>query len=156
MNARMRVVVTLILAGATSCSHWDSGVSPSEVQVGDGKPVSFFPAPPFPELTKPGAVYNELNPVQEAGPVQVASRYVLYDDGTFELQMSDIQKLFVLSGRYTRVDSLITFQDFSAWSAAGPYTASAILRGEELVVSYGLVMQMTDYSDATYVRADGW
>ena len=154
MTSRTLAVMVLVLASA--CSHWDSGVSPDEVQIGNGKPVSYLPAPPFPELSKPGTIYVELTPAPEFTPgLHSASRYVLYDDGTFGLQTSSALQQYEFSGRYTRADSLVTF-DWDGWSAAGPWKASAIMRGDQLIVTYGEIMTMTDFVDATYVRLDNW
>jgi hypothetical protein len=144
--------MAIVLAGVSAaCSHWDSGIRPGEATV--GKPVSSYPAPPFPALTKPGTIYVEREPLSAMdGVIQTATRYVLYDDGTFGLQASSVAQQYEYRGRYSRADSLITFA-WEGWSSAGPWEASAILRGEELIVTYGLVMVMSDFVDATYRRA---
>jgi hypothetical protein len=38
------------------------------------------------------------------------------------------------------------------WSSAGPWGAAGTLGGNSLTVRYNLIMQMTDFEDAIYVR----
>ena len=153
MRSRPLIVMAVALAGiSAACAHWDSGISPNEMQVGAGKPVSYYPAPPFAELTKPGTIFVEREPLPGTNPViRTVTRYVLYEDGTFGLQSSSIAQQYEVAGRYTRTDSLLSFV-WDGRSSAGPWTSSAILRGNELIVTYNDVMLMTDFVDATYIR----
>jgi hypothetical protein len=76
----------------------------------------------------------------------LASRYLLYPDGTFDVPMaaSDYR------GRYTeRVDGSITF-DFFGSSAAGPWQAVGTLSAEQLSIHYNVVMALSDFEDAVY------
>ncbi len=78
------------------------------------------------------------------------SRYLLYDNGSFGLQFSD-NGGFEYRGRYTEVNSVITFE-WEGWSTAGPWGASATLRGDTLKVAYNLIMSLSDFEDAVYLR----
>jgi hypothetical protein len=64
----------------------------------------------------------------------VTTRYVLRNDGTFSLQFLDTELGFnEYPGHYTRNDSLFVFQ-FTG--PAGPQSASGLLYGNRLLVSY--------------------
>ena len=80
-----------------------------------------------------------------------ASRFVLYDNGTFEFQYGDLGsgKIGTYSGRYTGSFG-ITF-DWDGWSQAGPWGATGILDGATLTVEYNEIMQLTDFENAVYV-----
>ncbi len=117
----------------------------------------FPPAPPFPNLTRPGdiyigdpAIYQFIFSFHQS---QVASRYVFYDDGTFGLQFSSVRwGFFEYPGRFIRADSLIMF-DFGGRSTAGPWDASGTVRGDSLMVRYNELMLHSDFADGWYVRA---
>ena len=110
-------------------------------------------APAYPALTRPGEIY--VGPADLYASIRsLASRYVLYEDGTFGLQFIQVGEFFEYRGRYARADSLITF-DWDGWSTAGPWGATGTFRGDSLVVKYNPVMQMTDFIDGTYVRPPG-
>ena len=76
------------------------------------------------------------------------SRFVLYDNGAFVLQYGTAGGY---PGRYSESNGVITFE-WEGWSAAGPWGASGRLTDDTLSVRYNLVMQMTDFEDAIYVR----
>jgi hypothetical protein len=78
-----------------------------------------------------------------------ASRFILYDQGAFVLQYATLGEEY--RGRYTETDSVIRFE-WDAWSAAGPWGATGTLDGDSLTVRYNLIMQLTDFEDAVYVR----
>jgi hypothetical protein len=78
------------------------------------------------------------------------SRYILYDNGNFALQYDEYGGL-EYRGSYTKVASLITF-NWEGWSTAGPWGATATLRGDTLTVTYNDIMMMTDFEDAVYLR----
>jgi hypothetical protein len=109
--------------------------------------------PEFPALSRPGTIYLAA-PGLYASIRDLSSRYVLYEDNTFALQFVGPGESFDYRGRYTRADSVVTF-DWDGWSSAGPWGATGTLRGDQLVVQYNLVMQMTDFIDGTYVRSPG-
>lgn len=41
---------------------------------------------------------------------------------------------------------------WEGWSVAGPWGADATLEGDALSVRYNLIVQLTDFEDANYVR----
>jgi hypothetical protein len=79
------------------------------------------------------------------------SRFVLYDNGTFELQYRTCMCGGEYLGRYTETPGSITFE-WDGWSAAGPWGASGTLQGDTLTVRYNQIMQLTDFEDAAYLR----
>jgi hypothetical protein len=111
-------------------------------------------APGFAALTQSGRIYAAEGSLDDVYTkyhgARLASRFVLYDDSTFALQFaSGLQGLFEYDGRFTRVDSEITFI-WQGWSTAGPWGAEGTLRGNSLSVAYNSVMQLTDFIDGTY------
>jgi hypothetical protein len=110
------------------------------------------PTPPvsdFPPVSRPARIYvfdrQASYPVQ---PYTVGSRYVLYDDGTFALQYLIAGEY---RGRYREASTTVTF-DFDSFSAAG---ATATLAGDTLKVQYTMLMSLSDFEDAIYVRNNG-
>lgn len=136
-------------------------VSPQPIPTSPAAPVTPVtppvPAAPFdpafPTLARAGEVYLAEEGLY-ASIRNLASRFVLYGDGTFALQFADSRDFFEYLGRYTRADSVVTF-DWDAWSTAGAWGATATLRGDSLVVRYNVIMRLTDFIDGTYVRSPG-
>jgi hypothetical protein len=82
----------------------------------------------------------------------LASRYVLYDDGTFALQYSSANfPFFEYLGLYEVDNGKITFS-WEGWSVAGPWGAWGTLTDETLDVEYNLIMQMSDFENGRYTR----
>ena len=113
-------------------------------------PIAPAPTPPpvsdFPPVSRPARIYAFDR--QASYPVQwytVGSRYVLYDDGTFALQYLTAGEY---RGRNREASATVTF-DFDSFSAAG---ATAALAGDTLTVRYTLLMSLSDFDDAIYVR----
>ena len=81
------------------------------------------------------------------------SRFVFYIDGTFVLQYAR-GTTFVREyrGTYVERSGVVTFI-WDAWSAAGPWRATGVLTSETLTVEYNALMQLTDFEDGVYVRA---
>jgi hypothetical protein len=105
----------------------------------------------FPPVTGTARVFNFLSQSSYAiSGFTTRSRYVLYDNGTFVLQYAD-NGGFEYRGRYTEVNSIITFE-WEGWSAAGPWGATGTLRGETLTLAYNPVMTLSDFEDAVYLR----
>lgn len=149
---RAAVLLTLI-----SCSD-EAFFAPTEPGALPGTPVATpppatSPATGFPALAKPGDVYLAVGHPY-AGIGDLSSRYVLYEDSTFTLQFASAVRPFEYQGRYTRADSTITF-DWDGWSLAGPWGATGTWNGDSLAVKYNVVMMLTDFMDATYVRQSG-
>jgi hypothetical protein len=78
------------------------------------------------------------------------SRFVLYDNGAFELQYVGLGRGY--RGGYTEANDVIVFE-WEGWSAAGPWGATGTVKGDSMTVQYNLIMQLTDFEDAGYVRA---
>jgi hypothetical protein len=76
------------------------------------------------------------------------SRFVLYDNGAFVLQYVGLGDY---RGGYRETSGVITF-DWEGWSTAGAWGATGTLKGDSLAVQYNLIMQLTDFEDATYVQ----
>jgi hypothetical protein len=77
-----------------------------------------------------------------------SSRFVLYDTGGFVLQFPRGE----YRGGYTERDGVVTFE-WEGWSTAGPWAATGSLTGDSLLVRYNIIMTMTDFEDAAYLRA---
>ncbi len=152
-SSYLAVAVGALLSLSAGCSD---AVQPEPPGI---EPPVAAPAPPlaarpdFPALARPGKIYNE-------GAVSIygyplVSRYVLYQDSTFTLQFSSPKfGMFEYLGRYSRADSVITF-DWDGWSIAGPWGATGTLRGDSLDVKYNIIMQLSDFVDGVYVREQG-
>ena len=146
MHMRAHVVVVAVLVALSSACADSRIVAPSGT-------VPEYPAPAFPALARPGAAYRAPHALYARGrpaEMPLASRYVLYDDGTFALQFSAVEGFSEMAGRWARAGALITF-DFDAW---GPGAATATLTGSELAVTYGYRMSITDFLDAVYVKSN--
>jgi hypothetical protein len=76
------------------------------------------------------------------------SRFVLYDNGAFALQYASRGEY---RGAYTESNGVITFQ-WEGWSISGPWGATGTLKDGLLTVQYNLIMQLTDFEDAVYLK----
>jgi hypothetical protein len=138
----------LLVALTTSCSEPTASTAVRAVK---NEPVTPMPAPGFPALSKPGTIFLEASSVYARPNKPAESRYVLYDDGTHALQLSTYPQAMEFTGRWTRTDSIVQFE-WDGWSTAGPWGATGTLRGNELAVRYNVIMMLTDFEDATYLR----
>jgi hypothetical protein len=136
---------------------------PPVIEAPVAAPAPPLAAPPdFPALARPGEIYNEGAvsiygyPGSDAyHDGRLVSRYVLYQDSSFALQFSSPRSgIFEYLGRYSRADSVITF-DWDGWSIAGPWGATGTLRGDSLDVKYNIIMQLSDFVDGVYVPEQG-
>jgi hypothetical protein len=124
-------------------------------------PAAAPPGAGFPELARAGDVYAEAGtPYGDLATRQfhggaLTSRLVLYRDGTFGLQFSSARfGPFEYGGSYVRSGASITF-GWAGWSTAGPWGATATVRGDTLRVEYNDIMRLTDFVDGDYVRVAG-
>jgi Tol biopolymer transport system component len=107
-------------------------------------PVS--PPGDFPPLSRPATIYNRLA-LHSSGHL---SRYVLYQDSTFGLQyVGPPSGFFEYPGRYSRTDSVITFN----FNFNGGGKATGTVRCDFLIVEYDIIMLLSDFEDGVYVRA---
>jgi hypothetical protein len=79
----------------------------------------------------------------------LASRFVLYDNGTFALQYASGSLTPEYRGTYTETDGQVMFT-WEGWSVAGPWGATGVLTRDSLAVTYNFIMIMSDFEDATY------
>jgi hypothetical protein len=133
---------------ASGCNDPTSAAAPT-------LPTPAAPDTAFPALTHPGTIYVEAGAIYEffynaAGPV--VTRYVLYDDGTFDLQFAGAKDARKFSGSYTSSDSLVQFA-FTDRDSVGPWEAIGHLEGSNLSVTYNDAMMLADFIDGTYRKS---
>ena len=156
-----RIVVFIGLAGALAACAESTAVepnTPSAAAITSGSSTaaptptsSGNVVPAFKTPSGPAHIYQETGSLYSFIYVMhglLISRYVLYDDGTFELQFAGMPGY---TGRYTRADSSVDFT-WDGWSGAGPWGSTAFVRDDDLTVQYNNVMLMTDFMDGTYHR----
>jgi hypothetical protein len=123
-------------------------------------PVPVIPQPARPVWNgcAPGTerLYGEAVPVYQVlyayhgGFLQ--SHYTLCDNGTFELAFESGRfPPFDYIGKYAQSDSDVAF-NFVDSDLAGPWTATARLGGDMMIVEYNSVMYMADFVNGPYVR----
>ncbi len=152
MNFTLRcgAIVVLFLLGA-ACG--ETGPT-SPTGTSRALPLPSSPATPattFPPLSGPSRTFvfdRELS--NGVSDYTRKSRFVLYDNGAFVLQYTSLGD-GGYRGAYEDTNGVITLQ-WEGWSRAGPWGATGTLKGDLLTVQYNLVMQMTDFEDAVYVR----
>ena len=142
MPSRARVLVLLVLLAGPSTACLDRS-SPVITRPDLNAPAVRPPSLEFPALTRPGQEFRLL--VTPTDSRQLITRYVLYDDGTFALQYLTAGEY---RGRYREASTTVTL-DFDSFSAAG---ATATLAGDILTVKYTILMSLSDFEDAIYVR----
>lgn len=162
------LAIAVMLAVSTSCresSSPDGGPTPDD----PARPAPAAPpgtggtgadtvstAPAFPAPGRPGAIYmgpaNLYDDYVTYHGAPLASRFVLFPDGTFVLQLSSLRYgLLQYPGRYTRDGANVTFA-FDDANRAGAWSATATLDAARLTVRYNSVMSLADFVDGTYVR----
>lgn len=140
---RCAAVAVLLLISTACAEKLPAGPSSSDSVPG---PVASV----FPAVVKPARVFvfdREL--LYHVQTYTVASRFVLYDDGSFALQYSDFPAGHEYRGRYKEADGNIAFE-WEGWSRG----ASASLEANFLTVRYNFIMQMSDFEDAVYRRTE--
>lgn len=105
----------------------------------------------FSPLAQTGRVYTFAeSPLRAVAAYTRCSRFVLYDNGQFELQFGAEG---AYSGTYRELDKVVEF-NWDGRSAAGPWGSDATLAGDALSVHYNVIMQLTDFEDAVYQRSN--
>ena len=135
-RTRLALALAAVLSLPVACSDV---TSPADA------PLPPPTQPTFPATTGPATIYVEQGSLYGLDGL---TRFVLYENGAFALQFKGSLPL-EFAGRYTRVDSLVTFE----WKGASAWGATGTMRGDELVVTYNAIMQLTDFVGGTYVRA---
>ena len=151
----VRLGALLVLsAGCTERTQFITAPPPQSPSVPDPAPIA--PAPPFPALTHSGQIYRASDSLYDLYATyhqsHLASRFVLYEDGKFDLQFSSARfGFFEYHGFYADVGSGFdfTFDAESRWSASGT------LRGDQLTVTYNLIASLSDFVDGDYVLTPG-
>jgi hypothetical protein len=141
-RSRLRFAAVAVLAAALGCEASRS-VAPNPV----------LTPPPFAEPSRPAIVYNEPPAANYYKPEcfvcgGLVSRYVLYQDGTFDLQFSSVEfGLQSTLGTFSRSDSLLDLRfNNPMWQA------DAILRGDTLGVVYNYYAGDGGFISGTYLR----
>ena len=158
MNTTVRrgavvVLVVLLAACGKSGPTSPTGTSPSS----ELPPP--LPRPPqinFPPLSGPSRTF--IFDLELSYPVRDftrTSRFVLYDNGAFELQYLPSQYgPGLYRGAYQNADGVIRFLfEFQGRSVGSPFDdATGTLKGDSLTVQYPWSMRMADFEDAVYVQ----
>ncbi len=157
----LRVVVVSLFAAALSACGGD-GSNPEPVTVpsqtasapasGASQAASTPIAVSWPAPTGGSArVFDYAGAAGRVSDYTRASRFVLFDNGTFQLQLVDPSSgsILVYSGRYAEAGDVINLE-WDGSSQAGPWSATGTLTGTSLKIQYNLVMQLTDFEDAVY------
>ncbi len=101
----------------------------------------------FPAVNGAAETYT----IEQPDSLGNVSRYVIYDNGAFELQYLTARFGFLkYAGNFSRSGSRIDF-DFDGWSVAGPWEANGTIDGDRLTVEYNTVMMLSDFEDAVYL-----
>lgn len=132
-------VALLLLSVACSQPTSPTNPTPTARAASPPAPAPTVPVSDFPPVAGPARIYLDANSLPRP------SRYVLYADNRFALQYIGLADY---SGTYQEANGVITFKwdDDGSWGAAGSLTDDA------LAVRYNLLMQLSDFEDATYVR----
>jgi WD40-like Beta Propeller Repeat len=114
----------------------------------DGARLAFTSAGDmFPAVTRLASVYDAEIPDFAAA----LRRFVLFNDGTFELQYVSFRwGFFAYPGSYNRAGSRINF-NFIHSSGAGRWTAAGTLDGTRLDVIFNLAMLLDDFENGVFV-----
>ena len=136
---------TLPTSNPTSTPQLGSTPSPTSQP-----PTPFVPS--FPAVSSAARVYVAERFPYIAYPhgSQLASRFVLHDDGSFSLQYSSLTySFFEYKGTYTEQNGNVTLA-FHANN--GRWTATAAISERSLSVKYNLDMGLSDFEDGVYLR----
>ena len=151
MTKLCRLTLIAVLTLGAGCGTAEIPTAPATL----GPPPTPPPAPqPAAPVTPPEAgpfrafVYSA--PLSHAVSWYTSgSQFRLYDNGSFTLAYPH----GAYRGSYAEVDGVITFT-WEGWSIMGPWGAIGTLQDGTLTVHYNLVMELSDFEDAAYVRAN--
>lgn len=151
MKHLLRGTAVLVLAACVACSSGLRTTEPTAVDRPGAAPPVVAACEFSTPLSRPATVYAFTGFSVIAGEASTScSRYVLYDDGAFELQYGTAGSY---AGRYSVLANEVRF-DFEASSQAGPWIAFGRLDGLALTVHYNEVMMLSDFEDAAYRRSN--
>jgi len=145
MRLTVRLATLVVLLLSTACGESPMPTAPTP-QPQPSPPVTTPRAPSeFPPVTGPARAFSDSrHPLYP--PFQ--SRYVLYDDGSFEFQMNHPS---ATGGTYEVNGTLIEFRwtaDPVRWSSRGELT------GDTLAIFYSDWMHLADFVDGVYTRTN--
>lgn len=156
------VVLSLFVSALSACGGDGSNAEPVTVvnqaasAPSGASQASTDPIPvSWPAPTGGSArVFDYASAAAPASDYTRTSRFVLYDNGTFELQLVDPSsgKIVVNSGRYVEVSGVVNL-DWDGSSNAGPWGATGTVDGTSLTVQYNSIMELSGFEDAVYVLA---
>ena len=151
VNTKRGSLILVVLAAVTACSGVGSPVAP----VAPNNPVAPAPSPPAPPIVPgvapPAGTYVFMDTGGNVASWTRRSRFVLGDDGRFALQYEGIGEY---RGTYKHSGATDTFTfEWEGWSTAGPWGATGTVRDDVLTVSFNIVMQLSDFENASYKRA---
>ena len=147
MNAARSVLMAL-LVGVMGCADL-SPTAPTPIARPTPPPPPRPPfTPTFPAVSQPARIFLAVEwPEYAYHGSQLASRYVLHEDGTFALQYSSVRyPFFEYRGTYTENGGAFSFDFGEPWGALG------WLNGDSLTVEYNVFMQQVDFENGVYVR----
>jgi len=145
------VALVALLTLITACADMDTPTSPTATPpMSPPQPVSPVESPrAFPPVSRPARIYvgveAQLNPMHGS---PLASRYVLYGDGTFALQYSSAN-FFEYRGTYEEINAVVAFY----WDACCGWGATGLLSNDALSVHYNERMEYSDFLNGVYIRA---
>ena len=149
MIAVVRFGVLLVwLAAAVACNHANGPTAPTTVTSVTPAPSPTVQPPPstaFPPVSGPARIFAFHAPSSyRVQDYTVASRYVLYEAGTFSLQYATLGVTY--AGSYVEADGGFRLR----FAGDGRWEAAATLNGDLLDVHYNDIMSMSDFDDAIY------
>jgi hypothetical protein len=139
--------LTVLSAACSERQVFDPLPQAGPTESGPGVPS----VPVFPALAKAGQVYAEPAGLYANYGSPSVSRFVLYDDGTFELQFARGSAPLTFKGRYTRDASNVKFE-WDDWKTTDSWYTTGQLDGDQLTVKYSAAMSLSDFEDGTYTK----
>ena len=145
-----------LLAPAMACTDSRPPSAPSSIPQTPSVaptpvPTPLRAVPGFPPVSRPARVYGGVESTWATSyhGSPLASRYLLYLDGTFALQYSSANyPFFEYPGTYREENGRIRF-DFSD---DGRWSATGTVDDKSLTVKYNDMMIHSDFEDASYPR----
>jgi hypothetical protein len=164
VTRELRVVVLSLCAAALSACG-GGGSNPEPVAVipqaasapssGASQPSTAPVLVSWPTPTGgPARIFDYASAAAPVSDYTRASRFVFYDNGTFQLQYADPSSGRILAywGNYGEAGGAVNF-DWLASSIAGSWGATGTLDVTSLTVQYNLIMALSGFDDAVYVLA---
>ena len=158
LAARCGTLICFLCAGAcsdTPPTRPTSNLIPQE-PVTPSPPRPVLPAgqfvPSFPAESRPARLYvaERFSPPSSYHGSELASRWVLYEDGTFALQYSSVNyPFFEYLGTYKDGSDGV---DLAFQANGGQWQATAVVTEAALSVKFNLMMRLDDFEDGSYRR----